>query len=305
MAEARRTWPEPSARRTQLAQRARHSASIARAVLAPAQPMDEASIRVAASELYWESAYWALCSLSADASDAVGTVYDATVWDGLDESLLARAVKGSERIEPLRALLRAGSFVYFAELPEAGMPLVCSELQELAQLLGRQLDVRAHALQAKLVERAWRLGLLAFVVLACVVGLRMRAARDLAVDKPWTVSSSNGGAGCVSPAQQCEQSPSFFFHTTEEANPWVEFDLGATQSISGVKVENRRDCCTDRAIPLTVDVSTDHTSWKTVARRAEDFTTWKISFSSVEARWVRLQTKKKTYLHLAEVRILP
>jgi hypothetical protein len=113
------------------------------------------------------------------------------------------------------------------------------------------------------------------------------------------------GAGCVSPAQQCAQSPNFFFHTTEEANPWLEFDLGATRSISRVRIENRRDCCSDRAVPLTVEVSTDGKNWKTVARQAEDFTSWSVSFGSVEARWVRLQTHRQTYLHLAEVRIWP
>jgi F5/8 type C domain len=306
LAETRRALPEPSERIKELAQRARNSADVARSILMPAEPMEDASIRAAASELYRESAYWALCSLSADSGVVAGTVYDESVWARLDEPLLAPGVRGSERVEELRALLRAGSFVYFAELPQAARELACSELKELARLLREKLDARTRALRARYLERSWRLGLLALLALALVVAaLRLRDARDLAASNPWTVSSSLNGAGCVSPAQHCPQSPSFFFHTTEEASPWIEFDLGATRGISRLRIENRKDCCSERAVPLTVEVSTNHKNWETVARQAEDFTTWNVSFGSVEARWVRLRAHRQTYLHLAEVRIWP
>jgi hypothetical protein len=306
LAETRRVLPEPSARVTELARRARHSADIARSILLPAEPLEEASIRAAASELYRESAYWALCALSADTGVVAGTGYDESVWATLDEPLLARAVQAAERIEPLRALLRTGSFVYFAELPQAECVLACSELQQLARLLGGKLNARTRALRARYLERSWRLGLLALLALVGVVAaLRLGEARELAAGKPWTVSSSLNGAGCVSPAQHCAQSPSFFFHTTEEANPWVEFDLGVTRSISRMRVENRKDCCSERAVPLTVELSTNHRNWQTVARQAEDFTSWNVSFGSAEARWVRLRTHRQTFLHLAEVRIWP
>jgi F5/8 type C domain len=306
LAETRRALPEPSERSTKLAERARHSADIARSILMPAEPMDDASICAAASELYRESVYWALCALSSDSAVVASTVYDESVWATLDEPLLARAVQASERIEPLRALLGAGSFVDFAELAQAERALTCSELKELARLLRGKLDARSRALRANYLQRGFRLGLLALLALAFVIAaLCWRDARELAAGKPWTVSSSLNGAGCVSPAQHCAQSPSFFFHTTEEANPWVEFDLGTTRSVSSVRVENRKDCCTDRAVPLTVEVSTDHKNWKTVARQAEDFTSWKVSFGSADARWVRLQAHRQTYLHLAEVRIWP
>jgi F5/8 type C domain-containing protein len=307
LAESRRALPEPSPRIMELALRARHSADIARSVLMPAEPIEDASIRAAASELYRESTYWALCALSADSGAGAGTVYDESIWERLDEPLLAQAVHGSERALALRALLRAGSFVYFAEQSQATRVLACSELQGLARLLCDKIDARERALRANYLQRGLRLGVLALLVLVAVVGtlLRWRDARELAAGKPWSASSSLNGVGCVSPAQQCAQSPSFFFHTTEEANPWVEFDLGVTRSISRVGIENRRDCCSDRAVPLTVEVSTNHKNWKTVARQAEDFTSWNISFDSVEARWVRLRTPRQTYLHLAEVRIWP
>ncbi|MEP7053055.1 MAG: discoidin domain-containing protein [Pseudomonadota bacterium] len=306
LAESKRAFPEPSSRTMALARRARHSAAIARTVLAPAEPMQDASLRAAASELYRESVYWALCALSVESDSVAGTVYDEAVWERLDESLLARAVQGSEKALALRPLLRAGSFVAFAELPEASRVLVCSELQALARLLCGELDARERAVRANYLERGLRLGLLALLALVFVAGaLHFRDGRELATGMPWKASSMNGGLGCASPAQHCSQSPNFFFHTTEEVNPWLEFDLGATQRISRMRIENRLDCCSDRAVPLDVEVSTDHENWKMVARQAEEFTTWNVSFDSSEARWVRLRTYRKTYLHLAEVRIWP
>lgn len=297
--------PEPSLRSAQLARRARHYADLAQRILVPAEPSEEASLRAAASELYRQSAYWALCALAADEGGVAGTHYDDSVWDTADEALLAQVAPGSEGSARLRALLREGSFVYFAELPRAALVLACSELQRLSRLLCRKLKRRARSAQVKQVKRGVALGALALVLLAGIaVALRFRDARELIAGKPWKASSLNG-AGCASPAQRCAQGSSFFFHTNEEENPWLEFDLGATQHLSRAAIENRRDCCSDRAVPLELEVSTDHKNWRTVARQAEDFTTWNVSFDSVEARWVRLQTHRRTYLHLAEVRIWP
>jgi hypothetical protein len=133
----------------------------------------------------------------------------------------------------------------------------------------------------------------------------IRQAGELAHGRPWRASSALGSAGCKSPAQQCAASPAFFFHTAEEQNPWIEFDLGASKSVSAVQVDNREDCCSDRAFPLTVEVSTDHKSWKAVANKDEDFKSWRASFDAVDARWVRLRALKQTYLHFAGVRIFP
>jgi hypothetical protein len=303
--DSREALPEPSSRSAELARRARHYADLARRVLEPAEPSEQASLQAAASELYRQSAYWALCALAAGAGGVAGSHYDDSVWDTADEALLAQVAPGSEGSARLRALLRAGSFVYFGELPQAASASACSELQRLSGLLCRQLNGRARSAQVKQLKRSAALGALALVLLAGIaVTLHFRNAHELMVGKPWKASSLNG-AGCTSPAQRCAQSPSFFFHTNEEENPWLEFDLGATQRLSRAAIENRRDCCSDRAVPLELEVSTDHKNWQTVARQAEDFTTWNVAFDSVEARWVRLQTHRRTYLHLAEVRIWP
>jgi hypothetical protein len=127
---------------------------------------------------------------------------------------------------------------------------------------------------------------------------------DLAVRATWTASSVGYGA-CTAPEQRCKESPTFFFHTAQEANPWVLFDLKATKYISAVFVENRRDCCAERAIPLVVEVSTDKKRWKEVARQTSEFATFAKRFSRVKARYVRLRADRTGILHLATVRILP
>src|SRR5690606_38479561 len=107
--------------------------------------------------------------------------------------------------------------------------------------------------------------------------------------KPWTTSSAFAAVSCRSPAQKCPESPSFFFHTNDEDQPWVELDLGTAQRFSSVKVKNREDCCSERAVPLVVEVSSDGKQWKQLARKNEVFTTWTAEFSPVEGRWVRLR----------------
>jgi hypothetical protein len=79
--------------------------------------------------------------------------------------------------------------------------------------------------------------------------------------------------------------------------------LGTIQRLSSVKVQNREDCCSDRAVPLLLEVSSDGKQWKQLARKNDVFTTWTAEFSSVEARWVRLRLARKGMLHLAGIDI--
>lgn len=96
----------------------------------------------------------------------------------------------------------------------------------------------------------------------------------------------------------------FFVHTQEEQSPWIEFDLGAEQKISAVRIDNRMDCCMDRAAPIVVEASSDQHHWQTAARRDSSFTSWLATFAPMNARWVRLRLEKRTSLHLRRVRIL-
>jgi hypothetical protein len=95
------------------------------------------------------------------------------------------------------------------------------------------------------------------------------------------------------------------FHTREEDHPWFEIDLGSPTTFSRVDVENRSDCCADRAIPLIVQVSSDRHTWKEVARRTDSFATWHAKFEAQTARYVRLEAQRRTFLHLDSVEVRP
>jgi hypothetical protein len=309
LAAKRAALPEPGERVRALALRARVNANVAEKALKPAEPAEPSKAAVAA-ELYRQSAYWSLCALSPGASDTLGANYSETAWGALDDSLLARAAGGSERLDPLRTNLYVGSFVYFAELPEPERELTCRELARLAEILLARLTERGRAFRALYLQRAGRLALLALVALTlALAALWVRDARDmagdLAVGKAWRASSRFEDGGCISPEQHCAGNTGYFFQTRAEYDPWIEFDLGAPRSISRVRIENRKDCCAERAKPLTIEVSLDGNQWQTVAQRKTEFNTWRAAFSPVEARYVRITLHGRTYFHLARVRILP
>jgi hypothetical protein len=69
-------------------------------------------------------------------------------------------------------------------------------------------------------------------------------------------------------------------------------------------VNNRADCCSERAVPLRIDVSADGTAFNTVAQRNEPFNPeWSAEFSSTKVRYVRLTNLSNTSFHLNEVEV--
>ena len=306
MARVRQALPEAGDRASALAARARTSAELAKNMLASDEP-GEISSEDSACEAYRQSSYWALCSLLAREEPTFQPEQGERIWATLDPALLAQAVSDEARIEGLQTALRSGSFVYFAELPKVEQQALLIELRKLSQALLTKLDERSVALDAIYLQRASRLALLALfaicvAVTPMIVKKRLQERSELANSKPWRASSALG-EGCTSPAQKCPESPNFFFHTLEEASPWVEFDLRASRKVTRVHVENRVDCCTERADPLVIEVSSDQKRWKRVARHEGVFTEWDAEFSPVQARYLRVRLLKQNYLHLVAVRI--
>jgi hypothetical protein len=129
-----------------------------------------------------------------------------------------------------------------------------------------------------------------------------KRSAGLAQDKPFQASSAYEKfpqSGTVTG----DMSAPFFFHTQEEENPWMEIDLGTAQDVKEVEILNRPDCCADRAIPLVVEVGVDRAAFKEVARRTEAFTTWKAEFPTEKARFVRIKSPRKTFLHVQFIRV--
>ncbi len=234
---------------------------------------------------------------------------DPAFWNALDPTLLAQAEQRPNRVPNLLACLRDGSYAYFSELTQTEQLSASRELRALAESVGQQTVDRA--LGSIYLQRVVRLAVTGLVVLgiaALGIALKPRARKpgdDLAFDMPWRASSLLPDTGCDSPLQQCSASPNLFFHTPKQRDPWLELDLGDNVQFSTVQLENRTDCCADRAVPLTVAVSADRIKWSTVATRETDFSTWRATFKPVHARWVKLTVHKQTFFHLSRVMVLP
>lgn len=306
LAQVRAEMPEPGARAETFTKRAHESVELAKNSLSPEQPGEPGS-ESNACELYRQACYWALCALSARTEPTLQPDDSERIWSTLDEASVAKATTSEVRAESLRRAVRSGSFVYFAELPSAEQSLHLAELSKLAQVLLAVLAERSVALDAVYLQRAWRLAMLGLLALCVAMSPALlkkvlEARSELSAGKAWRTSSKYEG-GCKSPAQQCAEHSGYFFHTLDDASPWIEFDLGSSRKISKVRVENRSDCCSDRADPLAIEVSSDQKHWRKVAEHHGDFTSWEAPFNPVDGRYLRVRMLKQGYLHFAAVHI--
>ena len=156
--------------------------------------------------------------------------------------------------------------------------------------------------------RSWiRVGTVAAVALFCLEFFgpklsRLSRAQNIALHRPTEVSSMSGegthGAELVDGITD-----NLGFHTNSEPNPYVVIDLGASRRFDKIVVFNRADCCQERAIPLSVDVSDDGTTFRNIANRYAIFEEWTVKGLHEKGRYVRFQLKATQYFHLAEVEI--
>ena len=192
--------------------------------------------------------------------------------------------------------------------------LTAADAEQAARELGRVARALLRAsephdeLDNLYFQRVARVGLSLVLLIAAVAGFaalrdRLERASDLSLGKPW-VTSSSYEAVCSSPSHRCDAAKSYFFHTQQESNPFIEIDLQQAQAFSKVRVINRQDCCAERAIPLVVEVSDDHKHWREVARKTETFDDWRARFPATTARWVRFRVNGNSILHLADARVL-
>ncbi len=262
----------------------------------------------AAVELYRQSAYFAVRALEPEAT-ATAPSADSP-WQSLSTALQNRLAEAGTSPSELEALVERTTFTEPWSLNEEQRSLRAALMSRVARVLLDEVEWRARARDALWIQRLLRIGML-FVLVGGSVGLvhyardRTEHADDLAYNKPWRASSTMSGVGCNSPIQKCADSPDFFFHTLEESAPWVEIDLGRPVRIGTVRIDNRRDCCFDRATPLLVEVSNDQQTFREVSRRAKSFTSWRATFPPTEARYVRVKSPARTMLHLSQIRVLP
>jgi len=213
------------------------------------------------------------------------------IWDATPEAVLQAAAEDAADLRTVKETLFAQST---PAAPDA--PAVTRTRAFLDRLLWNA-DAPRRRVEALLIQR-WLRVLGALVVLA-LLGLGIRVAthgKNVLEGKPFSVSSSWSG---------CSTDPScdgvLLFHTNNENEPWVIFDLQAPKTLHEIDVTNRIDSYQERAIPLVAELSTDRQHWKEVGRRTEGFTTWTLTFPPTTARYLKLKVARVSTLHLKAV----
>jgi hypothetical protein len=269
-----------------------------------------------ACELTRQATYWALLAEREVRTPRQGDLPGprerptfAELWPGANASVIALAAGGEAEADFLGSHVRETSLAAFADMDRAQCMRITLGLRRVARALLSEVDASDREIDRIWMRRILRIG--GVLVLGAAVAIAatstmnwLERRRDVAHGRPWTASSNFGSGGCQSPVQSCSDSPTFFFHTQEEANPSFTIDLESVQRVSGVHVVNRGDCCLERAVPLVVEVSLDQKVWQRVAQRTAEFSDWKATFRTIPARWVRLTVERRTMLHLQEVRVL-
>jgi hypothetical protein len=155
----------------------------------------------------------------------------------------------------------------------------------------------------RLLLRAWRL-VAVIMTLASVFAayLAWQTPRDVLQGRPFRLSSE--WAKCDPAHQTCGGGTTrIFFHTLEETNPFIQYDLGRPVPLTHVAVTNRRDSgLADRAVPLVIETSLDDKTWHVVAKRDYWFEDWLAVFPSTPTRYLRLRVARRSILHLERVR---
>ena len=115
--------------------------------------------------------------------------------------------------------------------------------------------------------------------------------------------TSSEWARCEPEKRRCAGTPTaIFFHTNEEPEPFIVYDLGQVRSLRRVDVTNRRDNdLAMRAVPLALQASLDGLTWHQLARRDYWFDVWRAEFPSARARYLKLAVARRSILHLERV----
>lgn len=193
---------------------------------------------------------------------------------------------------------------------DAAATLGAASVPSYAALLGAQMEV------ARLVDEAtgdrrlprarrrawWIIGLTVITVTGTLVSATIALGRPWE-SYTWVASSAWEGFSTVGTLAEHDAEHDLVVHTDEQQDPWVLVDLLATRTIRKVLLINRMDCCSDRGLPLTLEVARDDRQFVPIATRTEPFDSWETNFPPQKARYVRLRAKGVTIIHLRDIQI--
>jgi len=172
-------------------------------------------------------------------------------------------------------------------------------------LWAAQAAYRRTALVLVGLAAALAVSIALIVLVVCLLSPPARARLfppDLCARRPWVASSAEP-PNSLSGIGPSTTKADLFFHTTVSDHPWIEIDLGAPRTIRSLLIENRRDCCEDRALPINLEILDEaQGKWRIVAQRRAGFYVWTHSFAPVRARHVRVRLAAASgILHLKRI----
>jgi hypothetical protein len=248
-----------------------------------------------AVSLYREAARWAL---AATADGVVGADLGAAL-DAQRGSL--RGAVGEEVFSLGRRALAERTHDETFALPLETQRDDAAHAGAVARAMVEALHRRETALRGAATRGAATLA----AALALTVGVpAVRAAlrEDLAARAAWRASSAAESLPVAGRGARPTGGAGMFFHTASERGPWVQLDFGARVALHRIEVENRVDCCGERAVPLVMELSLDGAAWTEVGRRVEPFGTWTVDLPGRWSRFLRLRALRVTSLHLHAIR---
>jgi hypothetical protein len=271
-------------------EQARLLVEVARRVAKPVEALPPGSRAAARLTLYRDAVYWALVA-GHPAAEVPPDLRTAWLTQGSATFAALASDPNAMRIVE-RALL---------EVPPTSLAVTEADADTVgafAEALVDELDAPRERVERIRGQRWAR-----FIATACafvLLGYGVRVAAlgpNLAADKPFHPSTS--WSGCVTdPA--CV---GLAFHTDFQNEPWAVLDLGRRTTFHRVEVTNRQDCCSERAVPLVVEVGDDEVHWREIARRDEQFSTWTIKLTPLTARYLRFKVTRQTTFHLQRVAV--
>jgi len=278
--------------------RARRALELADRAFDPVDALRTGSAVALALSLYREAAYWALLAQN----QALQASNLGEAFAKADPALLLLVANGEEGLNQVRQALVEKDFVATAEDTDQRQRQDAAVARDFVHALV-QVGLEPEARVGRLLLQRWMrillggLGLLTLLVGGFFAVRQLTQGPDLAAGKPWQASSQY--AGCNLKEHLCSSTPvKIFFHTEEEDQPWVQFDLGARTRFSHVELVNRSDSGADRAFPVVIEASDQGKKWKELARRDTPYSTWRAEFAPTTARYVRARVLKRTWFHL-------
>ncbi len=194
--------------------------------------------------------------------------------------------------------------------PDALDAAEVERLRPLLESLTNELlkEVERRSPRAIKVQRVVRIVAVGIAVLVLLVASVAWAARPTNLARGKNVSTSSRFPGSPDPAGVVDgnRSAAFGAHTNIQDDPWIEVDLGKARALGKVVVYHRSDGYESESLPLTLELSEDHSVWTKIATRSELFTAakpWIQPLAGQHARWIRLRLERHGYIALGEIEV--